>query len=333
MWRAKESVVSLKTKDFDYHLPEELIAARPLEERSASRMMVVNRAAGTIEHRMFAEFPTFLKPDDLLVLNDTKVIPARLFSDDGRTELLCLDRLSPLEWRCLARPGKRMKVGREVVVGGITGQVTEVFENGDRLIHWESELDLNRHGHLALPHYMGRDDEESDRDRYQTVFAREEGAIAAPTAGLHFTPEMLVKLNHAFLTLHVGVGTFRPVSAEVVADHVMHSEKYHLSAETARRVKTAERVIAVGTTVTRVLESLGPEIPSEGKSGATDIFIHPPYQFGVIDGLLTNFHLPQSTLIMLVSAFAGKELVLEAYRQAVAERYRFYSYGDCMLLI
>ena len=332
-WTTKDSAVSLRTKDFDYHLPDELIAARPLEDRSASRMMVVDRVKGRIEHRRFTEFPSFLNPDDLLVLNDTKVIPARLFSDDGRTELLCLDRLSPLEWRCLARPGKRMKVGREVVVGGITGQVTEVFENGDRLIHWESELDLHTHGHLALPHYMGRDDEESDRERYQTVFAREEGAIAAPTAGLHFTPELLEKLNHAFLTLHVGVGTFRPVSAEVIADHVMHSEKYQLSAETARRVNAAKRVIAVGTTVTRVLESLGPQIPDREQSGATDIFIHPPYQFGVIDGLLTNFHLPQSTLIMLVSAFAGQELVLEAYRQAVAERYRFYSYGDCMLLI
>ena len=331
--RFTESGVSLRTKDFDYHLPDELIAARPLDERSASRMMVVDRAKGTIEHRMFAEFPEFLKPDDLLVLNDTKVIPARLFSDDGRTELLCLDRISPLEWRCLARPGKRMKVGREVVVGGSTGRVTEVFENGDRLIRWDRELDLNEHGHLALPHYMGRDDEASDRDRYQTVFAREEGAIAAPTAGLHFTPELLARLNHAFLTLHVGVGTFRPVSVEDVADHVMHSEKYQLSAETARRANSADRVIAVGTTVTRVLESLGPDLPEEGRSGATDIFIHPPYRFGVIDGLLTNFHLPQSTLIMLVSAFAGRDLVLEAYRQAVAERYRFYSYGDCMLLI
>ena len=294
---------------------------------------MVNRAAGTIEHRMFAEFPVFLEDGDLLVLNDTKVIPARLFSDDGRTELLCLDRISPLEWRCLARPGKRMKTGREVIVGGITGRVTEVFGNGDRLIRWERELDLNEHGHLALPHYMGRDDEAADHERYQTVFAREEGAIAAPTAGLHFTPELLAGLNHAFLTLHVGVGTFRPVSAEIVADHVMHSEKYHLSAETARRVATAKRVIAVGTTVTRVLESLGPQLPPEGHSGATDIFIHPPYRFGVIDGLLTNFHLPQSTLIMLVCAFAGRDLVMEAYRQAVEQRYRFYSYGDCMLLI
>lgn len=321
----------LRTKDFDYHLPEELIAARPLAERSASRMLVVHKDSGAIEHRMFRNFPEYLRADDLLVLNDTKVIPARLFSDDGRTELLCLDRLSPLEWRCLVRPGKRMKPGRAVSVGGITGTVTEVFENGDRLIRWDAPVDLEKHGHLALPHYMGREDELADRDRYQTVFAREEGAIAAPTAGLHFTPELLEKIHHAFLTLHVGVGTFRPVSVEVVADHIMHSERYAVSAETAEKVNAAGRVVAVGTTVTRVLESIGR--PLREQRGETNIFIHPPYQFGVIGGLLTNFHLPQSTLIMLVSAFAGQELVMEAYRKAVEERYRFFSYGDCMLLV
>jgi S-adenosylmethionine:tRNA ribosyltransferase-isomerase len=321
----------LLTKDFDYHLPGELIAARPLAERSASRMLVVHKDSGVIEHRMFRDVPEYLRPDDLLVLNDTKVIPARLFSDDGRTELLCLDRLSPLEWRCLVRPGKRMKPGRTVSVGGITGTVTEVFENGDRLIRWDAPVDLEKHGHLALPHYMGREDELADRDRYQTVYAREEGAIAAPTAGLHFTPELLEKTHHAFLTLHVGVGTFRPVSVEVVADHIMHSERYVVSAETAEKVNAAGRVVAVGTTVTRVLESIGR--PLREQSGETDIFIHPPYQFGVVGGLLTNFHLPQSTLIMLVSAFAGQELVMEAYRKAVEERYRFFSYGDCMLLV
>ena len=330
----------LRTSDFDYHLPDELIASRPLAERAASRMLVVHRNSGRIEHRMFREFPEFLRPDDLLVLNDTKVIPARVFSDDGKIELLCLDRLSPLEWRCLVRPGKRMKPGRTVTVGGITGTVAEVFENGDRLLRWDAPVDLNQHGHLALPHYMGRDDELSDRDRYQTVFAREEGAIAAPTAGLHFTPELLAEIPHAFLTLHVGVGTFRPVSVEVVSDHIMHSEKFAVSAETARRVNAAGRVLAVGTTVTRVLEAIGARraacgvrIDERNHAGETDIFIHPPYDFRVIGGLLTNFHLPQSTLIMLVSAFAGRELVLEAYRQAVEERYRFYSYGDCMLLI
>jgi len=321
----------LLTKDFDYHLPAELIAARPLAERSASRMLVVHRKEGKIEHRMFRDFPEYLGAEDLLVLNNTKVIPARLFSDDGKKELLCLDQLSALEWRCLVKPGKTLRVGKTVTVAGITGTVAEVFENGDRLIRWDSPLDLNTHGHLALPHYMGREDEALDRDRYQTVYAEEEGAIAAPTAGLHFTPEMLEKISHAFLTLHVGVGTFRPVSVEVVDEHIMHSERYIVSAETARRVNAAGRVVAVGTTVTRVLESIG--LPLQEQRGETDIFIHPPYQFRAIDGLLTNFHLPQSTLIMLVSAFAGKDLVMEAYRQAVAERYRFFSYGDCMLLI
>ena len=329
--------MSLKTRDYHYHLPEELIASRPLAERSASRMLVIDRETGRIEHRMFADFESFLKPEDLLVLNNTRVIPARLFSDDGRTELLCLDQLSPTLWRCLAKPGKRMKVGRSVVVGGITGNVTEVFENGDRLIHWESPLDLHRHGHLALPHYMGRGDEEMDKERYQTVFSKEDGAIAAPTAGLHFTPEILARIHHDFITLHVGVGTFRPVSVDHIKDHVMHSEKFSVTGKTAEKINLARRVIAVGTTVTRVLESLTGEsqrIASEtDQSGATDIFIHPPYQFSAIDALLTNFHLPESTLIMLVSAFAGRELTLEAYRQAVAEKYRFYSYGDCMLIL
>lgn len=323
----------LLTRDFDYHLPPELIADRPLAERSASRMMVVHKDSGVIEHRMFREFPEFLRSDDLLVLNDTRVIPARVFSDDGRTELLCLDRLSPVDWRCLVRPGKRMKIGRTVTVGGITGTVTEVYENGDRQIHWDAPVDLDTHGHLALPHYMGRDDEAADRERYQTVFAREEGAIAAPTAGLHFTPEMLAGIPHDFLTLHVGVGTFRPVSVENVDEHVMHSERYAVGAATAARINRAGRVVAVGTTVTRVLESLGRPLQEIDRRGETDIFIRPPHQFQVAGALLTNFHLPQSTLIMLVSAFAGQELVLEAYRQAVAERYRFFSYGDCMLLV
>lgn len=333
--------MSLRTRDFHYDLPEELIASRPLEDRAASRMMVVHRADGRIEHRMFRDFPEYLRPDDLLVLNDTKVIPARVFSDDGKIELLCLDRPSPLEWRCLVRPGRKMREGRTVTVGGSTGTVVHVFDNGDRLLRWDSAVDLERHGHLALPHYMGREDEIADRERYQTVFAREEGAIAAPTAGLHFTPAMLARLPHDFLTLHVGVGTFRPVQVEDPTEHVMHSERYALAAAVARRVNQAGRVIAVGTTVTRVLEHLGrrqpdaesPRLAEADQHGETDIFIHPPYRFRVIDGLLTNFHLPESTLIMLVSAFAGRENVMTAYREAVRERYRFYSYGDCMLLV
>ena len=332
--------MSLRTKDFDYHLPEELIAARPLADRAASRMLVVHRESGRLEHRMFRDITEYLRPDDLLVLNNTRVIPARVFSDDGSIELLCLDRLGELEWRCLVRPGKRMKPGREVIVGGIRGVVAEVFENGDRLIRWDSPLDLEKHGQLALPHYMGRVEDEADRERYQTVYAKEEGAIAAPTAGLHFTTEMLERISHAFLTLHVGVGTFRPVSAEVVTDHVMHSEKFIVTEETAKRVNAAGRVLAVGTTVTRVLEALGKQNPPPGMriaetrhAGETDIFIHPPHEFRAIDALLTNFHLPQSTLLMLVSALAGRELMLEAYREAVAQRYRFFSYGDCMLIL
>ncbi|MEI6676923.1 MAG: tRNA preQ1(34) S-adenosylmethionine ribosyltransferase-isomerase QueA [Verrucomicrobiota bacterium] len=330
--------MSLRTRDFDYHLPDALIAARPLAERAASRMLVVQRDSGLIEHRLFRDFPGYLGAGDLLVLNDTKVIPARVFSDDGKIELLCLDRPSACEWRCLVRPGKRMKPGRTLSVGGTVGTVTEVLANGDRLLRWDAPVDLRQHGHLALPHYMGRPDEATDLERYQTVFAREEGAIAAPTAGLHFTPEMLDSLPHAFLTLHVGVGTFRPVSVEVVTDHIMHAESYEVTAATAAAVNAAARVVAVGTTVTRVLESLratdgSHRLDPGAHRGETDIFIHPPYQFGVTGGLLTNFHLPQSTLLMLVCAFAGSALVLEAYRQAVAERYRFFSYGDCMLLL
>jgi S-adenosylmethionine:tRNA ribosyltransferase-isomerase len=330
--------VSTRTEDYDYDLPQELIATHPLADRAASRMLVVHRAEGRIEHRMFREFPQFIGADDLLVLNDTRVVPARFFSDDHKTELLCLDHLSSCDWRCLVRPGKRMKTGSVVIVGGSRGEVVEIFENGDRLIRWDSPPDIGKHGHLALPHYMGRDDEAADRERYQTVFAREEGAIAAPTAGLHFTPEILQVLPHAFLTLHVGVGTFRPVKAEVIADHVMHSEKFVVSAETARRINRAGRVFAVGTTVTRVLETLardaaGSRIPECEQAGETDIFLHPPHRFMAVDALLTNFHLPQSTLIMLVCAFAGRDLALDAYHQAVAEKYRFYSYGDCMLLV
>lgn len=329
--------MSLLTKDYDYHLPEELIASRPLPDRAASRMLVIDRKAGTITHARFADFPEFMSPQDLLILNNTRVIPARLFSDDGRTELLCLDRISPTLWRCLAKPGKRMKVGRSVIVGGITGNVVEVMDNGDRVIQWESAPDLDTLGHLALPHYMGREDEDSDKERYQTVFAKEEGAIAAPTAGLHFTPEILSQIDHDFITLHVGVGTFRPVSVDHIGEHVMHSEKYFVTPETAARINSAQRVVAVGTTVTRVLESLAGSAqriaPDAALSGETDIFLHPPYRFQAVDALLTNFHLPQSTLIMLVSALAGRELVLEAYRQAVAEKYRFYSYGDCMLIL
>ena len=334
----------LKTTDFDYHLPDELIASRPLDDRASSRMMVIHRDTGEIEHRMFTDFPSYLKPTDLLVLNDTKVTPARFFSNDDKIELVCTHKLSELEWECLVRPGKKMKPGRTVEIGEAVGTVESVLENGNRIIRWDREVDEETHGRLALPHYMNRESDVADRDRYQTTFAREEGAIAAPTAGLHFTPEILSKINHAFLTLHVGVGTFRPVKAEYVKDHDMHSERYHLSEETAIRINSAKqtgRVISTGTTCTRVLESIARDqlktqnstFNIQAQRGATDIFINPPYDFQIVDGLLTNFHLPQSTLIMLVSAFANKDLILEAYAKAVEEKYRFFSYGDCMLIV
>ncbi len=332
-------VVSLKTIDFDYHLPEELIASRPLAERSASRMMVLHRLEQRVEHRMFRDFPEYVGAGDLLMLNNTRVIPARMFSDDGAMELLYLEAIGEKTWRCLAKPGKKLRVGGEIYVGGCRGEVVEVYENGDRAIHWNEVPDMQKHGHLALPHYMNRADEESDRERYQTVYAKEEGAIAAPTAGLHFTPEMLETIPHDFLTLHVGVGTFRPVKAERPEEHDMHSEKYHIASDVVERVNQAGRLIAVGTTVTRVLEHLAKNAPSgqrlpEGEhKGETSIFIYPPYTCRAVDALLTNFHLPQSTLMMLISAMAGREFVLAAYEEAVREKYRFYSYGDCMLIL
>jgi S-adenosylmethionine:tRNA ribosyltransferase-isomerase len=331
--------VNFTTKDFDYHLPDKLIATHPLTNRTASRMMVIHRSTGVIEHKMFRDLPSYIRQGDELILNDTKVLPARLFSDDNKIELICLDQLSPTLWRCLVRPGKKMHIQDSVIVAGIIGYVTEIFDNGDRLIKWESELDLHKHGHLALPHYMNRPDEADDHERYQTVYAKEEGAIAAPTAGLHFTKDFLSKLSHSFLTLHVGVGTFRPVKAVIPEEHIMHSEKFSITSTTATKINQANRIIAVGTTVTRVLEHLAKlthsekRIPNQSLSGATDIFIYPPYQLHAIDALLTNFHLPQSTLLMLVSAFASRELILEAYQKAVEKNYRFYSYGDCMLIL
>ena len=323
----------MRTEDFDYELPPELIATHPLPERTASRMMVISREQGTIEHRKFAELPSFVRDDDLFVFNDTRVVPARFFSDDRRIELLRVDNADPLHWRCLVRPGKRMKVGRSVEIGGSTGTVTGIDELGYRLITWDKPVDEGAHGELALPPYMERGEEASDAERYQTVYARQDGAVAAPTAGLHFTPELMASLPHAFLTLHVGPGTFRPVQVDDPAEHRMHDEAYELGAASAERITRAGRVLSVGTTVTRVLEHLGRRGPVTAGRGHTDIFIYPPYEFQVVDALLTNFHLPKSTLLMLVSAFANRDLVMEAYEQAVREQYRFYSYGDCMLIL
>lgn len=325
---------AVRTSDFHYHLPEELIASRPLEDRAASRMMVIDRATGSIAHHHFRDFPDLLPHDHLLVLNDTRVIPARVFSNDGKIELVRTDAPDPSNWWCLVRPGKKMKPGRRVAVASSIGTVIETNDKGERLIRWDNPPDLDKVGQLALPHYMDREPENEDRERYQTVYAREEGAIAAPTAGLHFTPELLGQLDHTFLTLHVGVGTFRPVKTEDPRDHDMHSERYHLSAEAAQQMNATPKIAAVGTTVTRVLEHLAQDQRHfQECSGATDIFLYPPYRMKAVDTLLTNFHLPCSTLMMLVSAFANRELILEAYREAVAKNYRFYSYGDCMLIL
>jgi S-adenosylmethionine:tRNA ribosyltransferase-isomerase len=322
------------TADFDYELPEELIAAAPPERRDGARMLVVDRASGSITHRLFTDLPEYLRPGDIWVLNNSRVERARFYSPDGSREILRLQAMTALRWRCMVRPGKKFRLGDEARIGPHVGRVVEVLENGERIIEWAESIDEEQHGHLALPHYMKREDGELDKERYQTVFAKDPGSIAAPTAGLHFTPEILARLPHTFVTLHVGVGTFQPVKAERVEDHVMHSERYEVSAETAARIQSANRVVCVGTTACRTLESVAAkhgQIISD--AGATDIFIHPGYSFKAVDALLTNFHLPKSSLIMLVSALAGKEVIMEAYRQAVEQRYRFYSYGDCMLIL
>lgn len=324
----------MRTVDFDYPLPEELIADRPMPDRDASRMLVVHRDTGLIEHRSFRDLPEYVRPGDRFVMNDTKVIPARYFSNDGSIELVRAGMMGEQVWKCLVRPGKKMKVGRTVQVGDSLGTVESIDDEGYRFIRWDRPVDETL-GRLALPHYMNRESDPADKERYQTVYAAHEGAIAAPTAGLHFTPEMLAAVPHSFVTLHVGVGTFRPVKTEVVEEHHMHTEHFCMPAQTAQDIEQAQRVIAVGTTAVRVLETLAtrhgrPLPPGEGD---TDIFIYPGYRFRVVDALLTNFHLPQSTLIMLVCAFAGKELIMEAYRQAVERHYRFFSYGDCMLIL
>ncbi len=323
--------MSLLTRDYDYPLPDELIARHPSERRDEARMMVLHRAEQRIEHSTFRDFPGYLRAGDLVVLNDTRVIPARAFSDSGNVELLFLEMLGAHTWKCLVKPGRRMRLGANVSVGGVSGTVTGIEPDGERIIAFQSAVDLDLVGELPLPPYFDRRPDAADATRYQTVFAREAGAIAAPTAGLHFTPELLAQVPHAFLTLHVGVGTFRPVQVDDLSAHRMHSERYIVTKETAAAVNAATRVIAVGTTSARVLETLGR--PLHACSGSTDIFIHPPYQPRTVDVLLTNFHLPKSTLLMLISALAGRDFILRAYEEAIRERYRFFSYGDCMLIV
>jgi S-adenosylmethionine:tRNA ribosyltransferase-isomerase len=323
-----------RLSDYDYHLPRELIAQRPVEQRGDSRMMVLRRAGRTIEHRQFRELKTFLQPGDLVVLNDTRVLSARRFSNDGAVEFLFLQRLGPRHWKCLVKPGRKMRLGATATIDHATLQVEKITSDGERIVASNKDVDFYSGGSMPLPPYIGRESDAKDATRYQTVFAQAAGALAAPTAGLHFTPEILREIPHAFVTLHVGTGTFLPVRSENIAEHRMHAEHFSISPSAAARINDARRIAAVGTTVVRGLESAK---RGNGKiitqSGSTDIFIYPPYRFQAVDLLLTNFHLPRSTLLMLVSAFAGREFLLRAYREAIRERYRFYSYGDCMLIL
>ncbi len=342
----------MKTSDFYYELPQELIAQTPIEPRDHSRLMQVSRFSGAVTHRHFYDLPDLLEEGDLLVVNDSKVLPARLYgqkTDTGAAaEFLLLEQKENDCWEVLVKPGRKLREGARVSFGGglLTAEIITVKPDGNRIARFSCAGSifsaLEKIGEMPLPHYIT--EKLADRDRYQTVYARELGSAAAPTAGLHFTPALMDKLrakgvNFGYVTLHVGLGTFRPVKAEEITDHHMHAEHYELPPETAdliNRTKAAgRRVIAVGTTSCRTLESVaslhgGKIVPAEGY---TDIFIYPGYQFKVLDGLITNFHLPESTLIMLVSAFMGYEHTMAAYREAVAERYRFFSFGDAMAIL
>ena len=328
--------MSSRLSDYHYELPLELIADRPAERREESRMLVLHRENGRIEHRGFADLPGYLSPEDLLVLNDSRVIPARLHDDSGRIEMLLLEKRDTYRWTAMVNPGRKMRPGMTVEVAGTTVSVLEILEGGTRLLEFAAPPDLDRHGEMPIPPYFHRAADAQDRERYQTVFARDPGSVAAPTAGLHFTKEILGRTNHAFLTLHVGAGTFLPVKSGNLSQHKMHREHYSLPAATAERINAVKsgggRIVSVGTTTTRVLESQ-PEGSLAAASGSTDIFIRPPHLFHRVDALLTNFHLPSSTLLMLVSAFAGREAIIGAYAEAIRERYRFFSYGDCMLIV
>ena len=339
----------MKTSDFYYDLPEELIAQTPLQQRDTSRLLHLDRVSGAIEHRHFYDILDYLRPGDCLVMNDSRVLPARLLGHrptGGAVEVLLLRDLGDKKWECLCKPGRKMHLGNEVIFGNgeLTATVVEVQETGNRVVEFHYEgifLEvLERLGKMPLPPYIK--EELQDQERYQTVYSREVGSAAAPTAGLHWTKELLEKarnmgVNTAFVTLHVGLGTFRPVKAEEITDHHMHAELCMISAETAdilNRTKAAGgRIICVGTTSCRTLESLvNADGSFEAKSKWTEIFIYPGYTFRAMDGLITNFHLPESTLVMLVSAFAGREHVLHAYEEAVKERYRFFSFGDAMFI-
>jgi S-adenosylmethionine:tRNA ribosyltransferase-isomerase len=325
--------------DFDYHLPENSIAQTPLADRAGARMLVLHRGLETWEDRMFREFPTFLRAGDCLVLNTSRVFPSRLFghraAGSGKVEVFLLRPISPDAgtWEALVRPGRKMRTGETVYFdGGIEAKILGRGEFVERTLRFHAPGDiyekLNVIGHVPLPPYIKRPDTEQDRERYQTVFARDPGSVAAPTAGLHFTPEILAECRKAGaaiaeITLHVGLGTFQPVRGDK-----LHAERFEIPPESAQRVHAAERVVCVGTTSVRAVES-----SMLGKNGETDLFIRPGFQFQKTGAMLTNFHLPQSSLLMLVCALAGKDFVLAAYRHAVEAGYRFYSYGDCMLIV
>ena len=340
----------MKTKNFYYDLPKELIAQEPIKKRDNSKLLILDKNTGEISHKHFYDIISQLMPNDCLILNDSKVLPARIYGTredtDAKVEFLLLNRKSDKVWECLAGPGKKAKVGAKFIFlkDVLNGEIIDVLENGNRLIEFSFEKDfysiLDKIGSMPLPHYITK--ELKDKDRYQTVYSRELGSAAAPTAGLHFTNELLSKIKAkgvkvGFVTLHVGLGTFRPVKTENILDHKMHSEHYEISQEVADLIletkKNNGRVIAVGTTSCRTLESM---YKLEGKitksSGWTDIFIYPGYKFNVIDALITNFHLPESTLIMLVSALAGRDNIMKAYSEAIKEKYRFFRFGDAMFI-
>jgi len=341
--------MEMKLSSFDYNLPPELIAKSPVEKRDSSRLMVLHRDDGHIEHRRFSDIVEYLKPSDILVVNNTKVIPARLIGHKkqtgGEVEILLLRPESENLWNCLVRPGRRLMPGAKVEFkeGLMEAEIVEHREGGQRLVRFTHHGDfyqtLEKVGQVPLPPYIDRKPMETDKNRYQTIYAKEEGAVAAPTAGLHFTPELMQKVKAKGvevleILLHVGWGTFKGVEIEDIREHKMDAEYYKISRETAEKIKKGKlenrRIIAVGTTTSRALESFG----QSGKlSDWTEIFIYPPYQFKIVDLLVTNFHLPKSTLIMLVSALAGRENVMNAYQQAIENRYRFYSYGDAMMVI
>lgn len=333
----------MKTSDFSYDLPEHLIAQHPTERRDASRLLVMDRVSGERTHTVFSALPDYLEAGDVLVVNDTKVLPARIYgtrSTGAKVEFLLLEEVAPKQWRCLVKPGRKAQPGDEFDFGGMKGTIEAIVEDGLRLVRldYDGPLEpiLDRIGTMPLPPYIH--ETLAEQERYQTIYARQVGSSAAPTAGLHFTPEVMNALEAkgvsvAKLTLHVGLGTFRPVKVDSIEHHVMHEEWYELTETSAEVIQNASRVIAVGTTSVRTLETIYQKHGRiQADTGRTSIFIYPGYTFRAIDGLITNFHLPESTLLMLVSAFSRREFVLEAYQEAVSFGYRFFSFGDAMFI-